>query len=281
MIIMKKIHSKTFYLCLLFAVNVIVLTCFSIVTINQFDTQENYIVNDNITNNNIQPTTNSRYLIQKKNFVVYDSYSVEIKETDETYSTYIVDTCNICVGQEINKNDQIGLDNNIAIYAETDSFCLDIQKENSGYKVLLYNYNAFSVEFNMSVSDFYRLAINEKEVFLKCFGDYSKLEFKGYDYSSVGSNNTIKATFSTLDCDLLINSNSTCTLEIKKNEYTNQLYLPASLFDNQLVYKLFYIIKNNNIYAIYVESFAIVDEYALIRSEDYSLKEGMFLYLYE
>ena len=91
----------------------------------------------------------------------------------------------------------------------------------------------------------------------------------------------IKAIFSTENCNSLINSNSSCTLAIKNNEYKNQFYILASVFNNQTYQKSFYILDDNKMTMIFVECFEIVGDYALIKSSSFNLSKGLYLYLYE
>lgn len=276
--IKKIFSSKLFYLILLFILNISVLICVCIITIKPLDSGTEYFPSGE---DKILPTTSSRYLIQEKNFITYESYYAEIINEEEIYSTYKLNEKVIQVGTEIKKDDIIGSYNGNSVYSLFDSFCLDVVECENGYEVITYNYNKFLVEISMGNYDYQHVSFDTTEIYLNHNGNYYGLNFVGYDYSFFQSSNIIKAVFSPKDCNALINSNSNCTFEIKKDEYKNQLCVSAELFDYQTYHKSFYVIVDNVITLIYVESFEIVDNYALIQSSDLKLEKGMYLYLYE
>ena len=276
--IKRIFSSKLFYLILLFVLNISVLIYVCIITIKPLDLGTEYFPSNG---SKILPTTSSRYLIQKKNFVTYESYNAEIIDEDEMYSTYKLNDKFIQVGNEIKKDDLLGSFNGVNVYSSYDSFCLDIIECGDGYEVITYNYNRFFVEISIGNYDYQHISFDAGEIYMNYNGNYYGLNFVGYDYSFFQSSNIIKANFSPQNCNALINSNSKCTFEIKKDEYINQVYVSAELFDYQTYHKSFYVVIDDSIILIYVECFAIVDNYALIQSSDLKLENGMYRYLYE
>ncbi len=276
---LKRIFSsKLFYLILLFVLNISVLIYVCIITIKPLDLGTEYFPS---SGNEILPTTSSRYLIKEKNFVTYESYNAEIVDKDGMYSTYKLNNKFIQVGNEIKKDDLLGSYNGDNVYSSHDSFCLDIIECDDGYEVITYNYNMFLLEISLGNYDYQHFTFEAEEIFMNYNGYYYSLNFVGYDYSFFQGSNLIKAIFAPQHCNSLINSNSKCTFEIKRDEYINQLYVSAELFDYQTYHKSFYVVIDDVVTFIYVECFEIVDDYALIQSSDLKLESGMYLYLYE
>ena len=276
--IKKFFTSKLFYLILLFVINISVLISACVITIKPLEEGKEYFPS---TENKITSTLTSRYLIQGKDFTTYKSHNAKVLDNENIYSTYIVDSKVVLPGSEIKKGDLIGSHKGHDVYSTFDSLCLDIKANEEVYEVITYNYNQFRVEISLGNFDYLHAKFDSSENYIRHDGDYYAMNFEGYDYSSYQSLNIVKAIFSPKDCRALINSNSNCTLEIKKEEYKNQICVPAKLFDSQLIHKAFYIVLSDKIIPIYVEAFEIVDNYALIRSTDIKLEKGMYLYLYE
>ena len=234
----KRIFSsKLFYLILLFILNISVLIYVCVVTIKPLDLGTEYFPS---SENQIFPTSSSRYLVQEKNFVTYESYSAEIIDDEEMYSTYKLNEKCVQIGDEIKKDVIIGYFNGENVYSLYDSFCLDIIECQDGYEVLTYNYNKFFVEISIGNYDYQHISFDDSEIYMRHNGYYYNLNFVGFDYSFFQSSNIIKANFSPINCNVLINSNSKCTFEIKKDEYKNQVYVSADLFDYQKYHKSFY-----------------------------------------
>lgn len=276
--IKRIFSSKLFYLIVLFILNISVLICFCKITINQIDSGVDFYPS---YESQIKPTTSSRYLIREKNFVVYESYSAEIIDDENIYSTYKLDESFFEIGNEIKENDLLGTFNGNNIYATYDSFCLDIKDSENWIELLTYNYNKFLVKVSLGFYDYYHISFENSDIYIKHDGNYYCLNFVGYDYSCFQSSNLIKADFVPENCNALINSNSECTLEIKKGEYNNQLYVSAELFDYQTFYMSFYVEIDDVFTFVYVECFELIDNCALIQSSDVILKNGMYLYVYE
>lgn len=276
--IKRVLTSKLFYLILLFVLNISILIYICILSIKPIDLGIQYIPS---SEGEIMPTTFNRYLVQQKDFTIYDVYETEIINSDEMYSTYIVNDTIVQIGSEINKDDILGSYNGDNVYSLYNSFCLDIVVCNDGYEITTYNYDKFYVEVKMNSFKYLSREFESKEIFINYNDEYFRLKLTGYDFSLFQSSNVIKAIFSTENCNSLINSNSSCTLAIKNNEYKNQFYILASVFNNQTYQKSFYILDDNKMTMIFVECFEIVGDYALIKSSSFNLSKGLYLYLYE
>jgi hypothetical protein len=279
--IMKKFFkSSTLYLSILFLLNAAVLVALCFTTFSNIDNGTEFAPSIDISA--VEPTTMTRYLIGRKDFNVYKNFGGTLTDGSNMYSTILVDDANIEVGQEVAKDDIVGTYNGEETKAEYDSFCIEINTVLSHKEILLYNYNKFTISIDLAPRDYYEYQFqNTEKVYVHANDKYYKATFRGYNYDNYVATNTITAYFITEHCNELISFNSSLSIEILTENYTNQTYVSSEVFDNNLAYKLFYVENNEMLINIYVESFAIVDNYALIRSNDFTLDSGMYLYLYE
>lgn len=185
----------------------------------------------------------------------------------------------IAVGDEIEEGQVIG-ENGEEVYALHDSLCLEVTLTEEGlYNLKAYNYGLFSVSISLTInqySDFRSLDVGDI-YFEGNENDYG-VEFLGYNYDYLESESRIIASFSPTNCKTFITQNTSIYVKVKTNEYLNQFYLPASIFDNNLCTKYFYVVSGSSYTRIYVEARHIIDRYALVTCSGYSLKEGLYIY---
>lgn len=275
----KLLQSKTLYLFLLIVINTIVLIALCVTTYSSTEVGTTYISSGT---SEVEPTSSSRYLIESRNFTMYDSYDAVVSDYDYMYSTYVVDDTDIELGNEISKGDVLGEYGGIEIVSEYDSFCIDTIDNETSKEIVTYNYNSFLITIELSPSAYRSAEFDTLSgIYVNVDDIFYSTKFEGYDYSSFSTENIIEAKFITTNCNTLVNHNSICSIEVAQQTYTAQICVDASLYDSQLFSKLFYVIDGDSIISIYVDSFAIVEDYALISCSSYTLTEGMYLYTYE
>lgn len=276
---MKKVFkSKTFYLALLFLINT---SLFIVLCVSTFKNDKSYIDFVPSTTNSFIPTTGFRYEVRKKNFVVFDSYDGIISENGEMYSTYILDSCEFSIGSKVEKDERIGKLNDTIVYSTFESICIDILLDSENNCVAkFYNFNQFLIEITLTPREYTSINFaGMTGIYFSGNGYEYNVSFDGYDYDLLEEKSIISARFRPVNCDSFITKKSEVSIKVKKKEYFNQLYLPASVFDDSICSKSFYIIENSDYKLIYIDSIYIIDNYALIQCDNYILNEGLYLYI--
>lgn len=277
---MKKVFkSKTLYLALLFLINT---SLFIVLCVSTFkNDKSSYIDFVPDTTNAFIPTTSSRYEVRKKNFEVFDSYEGIISKDDEMYSTYILDSCDFSIGSTVEKNEKIGKFKDTIVYSSFESICIDILLDSENNSVVrFYNFNQFSIEIALTFREYTSVNFGEMTgIYFSGNGYEYNVSFDGYDYDLLEEKSIINARFRPTNCDSFITEKSEVYIKVKKREYLNQFYLPASIFDDSICSKSFYIIENSDYKLIYIDSIYIIDNYALIQCDNYILNESLYLYL--
>ncbi|MEG2270183.1 MAG: hypothetical protein RR909_01085 [Bacilli bacterium] len=274
----KLLKSKTLYLTLLMAINVSFLISLCVITVNKESKVPDFIG----STQTFEPTAKNRYIVNSKDFTSYTKFDAKITENKDLYSTISLDTTNVKIGQKIMKNDKIGSLNGEDVLSSYDSLCLKVYEENGITKIVNYNYNCFTISINFSMYDYYQNSLEKPDsLFLELLGYFYKVQFNGYNFDSFEKDGIVICSFIPFDCDSLINKDSKCSIDIVKHKYLNHNYLAASLFNNSICSKLFFISSNNKVISIFVDCVLIIDEYALIECYNHPLESGSYLYLYE
>ncbi len=274
----KKIFkSKLFYIALLFTVNLAVIITLSVVVIGDINAGTTYTVPS--VEENFVPVSANRYIVKQQTLFSSTSFSSKVVEDSDLYQNIVLENTTLIAGQEISKDDVIGKDSGGDVIATYDAICLNVMDDGTNKTISLYNYNRLTVEVNVTAYEYYNYDFsNDSEIQYYINGSYFDVQFNGVFFDEYESNNIITISYKLKDMFMLINNSSIGTIALVERNYTNALCIDAFHFGGDVSSKLFYMIENDKIYAVYIDLIIIIDEYAIITSLDHDIKAGDYLY---
>lgn len=287
---MKKVFNKTFLIIILILMNlIIIIYCFislnhlgEVEKIPQYSEIPVYSYDEYLTKKK------KKILVEQKDINKYISYQgiLYAKEINNLYNYYYVDSLSdqSVLSKLVDVDYCFGTKNSVNIVSEIKGKIVDIQKEESLWKITVFKASEYYMDIFVSEQDFYKYDYtNTNQISIDINNSKSfEVKFDGVNYADGFQNGYIKIRYSIDDNEYVLVPNTTATLKLITAIYENKLVINSTFFEkNPLTSEtLFVYIKKDNSYINY-EVFVdqTIGEYYII--SDTTLKKGDYIYVIE
>lgn len=287
---MKKVFNKTFLVIILILMNLgIIVYCFislnhlgEVEKIPQYSEIPVYSYDEYLTKKK------KKILVEQKDINKYISYQgiLYAKEINNLYNYYYVDSLSdqSVLSKLVDVDYCFGTKNSVNIVSETKGKIVDIQKEESLWKITVFKASEYYMDIFVSEQDFYKYDYtNTNQISIDINNSKSfEVKFDGVNYADGFQNGYIKIRYSIDDNEYILVPNTTATLKLITAIYENKLVINSTFFGKSPLTSetLFVYIKKDNSYINY-EVFVdqTIGEYYII--SDTTLKKGDYIYVIE
>ena len=229
-----------------------------------------------------------KILVEQKDINKYISYQgiLYAKEINNLYNYYYVDSLSdqSVLSKLVDVDYCFGTKNSVNIVSETKGKIVDIQKEESLWKITVFKASEYYMDIFVSEQDFYKYDYtNTNQISIDINNSKSfEVKFDGVNYADGFQNGYIKIRYSIDDNEYILVPNTTATLKLITAIYENKLVINSTFFGKSPLTSetLFVYIKKDNSYINY-EVFVdqTIGEYYII--SDTTLKKGDYIYVIE
>ncbi|MCM1130361.1 MAG: hypothetical protein NC310_00635 [Roseburia sp.] len=273
---MKIWKNNYFILTIILIINIVVLICICVFTVQQVDVGESYELPPTQYTEN--PALAYRYKIETIEYQEELAFPAQLIVQETAFTEISIDECYLKPGEQFVAGAYLGIYKENKVLSAFDGICLENDsKKNS---ILVYYYNNFNLKITLSVEEYYDVVETQMDDFVMLYdkNEYS-LTFKNFDYSDVKTQKKVYASFSPNDCKKIVTEEDGITIKQNIGSPKHFFCIPSVAFEQVHQTKLFYIINSSNeVQNIYITCVLIDKDKAIIECDLWNLEEGLYLY---